>query len=170
MSVLDKVKKTREYVDYIEEHIINVQRCWKELQEKCIGGGFIWLSDDFIFWNINENIKNHDESKLTKEEFTQYRNYFFNADYEERNKADFKKAWDNHLIKNDHHWQTWTQKDYMYDNQKLIYLIENICDWMAMGVKFGDTAKEYYENNKEEIKLPEWAIKEMYRIFEIIYK
>jgi hypothetical protein len=40
---------------------------------------------------------------------------------------------------------------------------------MAMGYEFGDTAQEYYENNKDKIFLPEWAIKEMYKIFEIIY-
>ena len=40
---------------------------------------------------------------------------------------------------------------------------------IAMGYEFGDTAKEYYENNKDKIILPEWAIKEMYKIFEIIY-
>ena len=40
---------------------------------------------------------------------------------------------------------------------------------IAMGYEFGDTVKEYYENNKDKIILPEWAIKEMYKIFEIIY-
>lgn len=42
-------------------------------------------------------------------------------------------------------------------------------DWVAMGFEFGDTARDYYEKNKEEIKLPEWAIKLMYEIFDCIY-
>ena len=79
------------------------------------------------------------------------------------------EGWMHHLGNNPHHWQYWTERDYAYPNQKLIYLIENICDWMAMGYEFGDTAQEYYENNKDKIILPEWAIKEMYKIFEIIY-
>ena len=40
---------------------------------------------------------------------------------------------------------------------------------MAMGYEFGDTAKEYYENNKAKIDLPKWAIDEMYKIFDIVY-
>jgi hypothetical protein len=28
-----------------------------------------------------------------------------------------------------------------------------VVDWEAMSLKFGDTAKEYYLNNKEKIKL-----------------
>jgi len=29
-----------------------------------------------------------------------------------------------------------------------------VLDWMAMGLKFGDTAEEYYENNRDKIKIP----------------
>jgi len=45
----------------------------------------------------------------------------------------------------------------------------NVIDWVAMGFKFNDTAKEYYEKNKHEINLPDWAIKLMYEIFDCIY-
>ena len=78
------------------------------------------------------------------------------------------QAWDHHKSNNDHHWQTWTQEGYGKDN--IIALIHNIIDWVAMGFKFGDTAKEYYEKNKDKIKLPKWAISYMYRIFDLIYK
>ena len=46
----------------------------------------------------------------------------------------------------------------------------NIIDWVAMGFKFGDTARDYYEKNKAEIELPEWAIVLMYKIFDCIYE
>ena len=28
MKVLDEIQKTREYLDYIEEHVLNVKRAW----------------------------------------------------------------------------------------------------------------------------------------------
>ena len=39
-----------------------------------------------------------------------------------------------------------------------------------MGIKFGDTAKSYYEKNKNKINLPEWAEAYIYEIFEKIYE
>ena len=45
----------------------------------------------------------------------------------------------------------------------------NLVDWIAMGFKFNDTAKGYYEKNKSGIELPEWAIELMYKIFDCIY-
>ena len=50
-----------------------------------------------------------------------------------------------------------------------IFLVQMVCDWMAMGVEKGDTVKSYYENNKTEINLPEWAVKLMYQIFDCVY-
>jgi hypothetical protein len=118
-------------------------------------------------------------SKLSPEEFTQYRQYFFPTEEEKREAArmgisskmmfknDFNKAWEHHKKNNPHHWETWTE--YADSSLAEIYLIENIIDWIAMGFKFGDTAKDYYERNKDEIVLPEWAIEYMYDIFECLY-
>ena len=167
--MLELLAKTREYLDYVERHYNNVQKAWKELNEKCKNNGFLWLSDDFIWGTINENVKNHDLSKLSRYEFVQYRQFFYPTSTEIKDKKLMEQGWAHHVENNAHHWQYWTQRDYAYENQALIYFIENICDWMAMGYEFGDTAKEYYENNKDKIILPEWAIKEMYKIFAIIY-
>ncbi len=41
---------------------------------------------------------------------------------------------------------------------------------MAMGYKFGDTARDYYLKNKDKIKLKDWEIKLMNRIFDIVYE
>ena len=38
------------------------------------------------------------------------------------------------------------------DSVKKAY-IEMICDWQAMGYVFGDTANQYYNSNKDTIKL-----------------
>lgn len=163
----ERIAKFREYLDYIERHYDNVQKAWKLINDKC-GSGFRFISDDYVWNCIDQNVKNHDLSKLSAAEFTQYRQYFFPAAYEEKDKDLFNSAWENHKKENPHHWQNWTIQ---FANHPFadIYLVENIVDWVAMGFEFGDTAKSYYEKNKEKINLPDWAIKDMYSIFECIY-
>ena len=164
----EKIKKFREYLDYIEEHYWNVQKAWALINEKCKDKSFRFMYDDFVWHTIDHEVKLHDLSKLSAEEFTQYRQYFFPCSGEIKNKELFNEAWKHHKNYNEHHWQTWTetQKENPYADA---FLIMNIVDWIAMGIKFNDTAKDYYEKNKTEIKLPEWSIKLMYDVFDCIY-
>jgi len=165
--MLEQIKKFREYLDYIEEHYNNVQKAWQLIQDKCDNKfRFIW--DDFAFFSIDANVKAHDLSKLSANEFTQYRQFFFPTDSEIKDKALFEQAWEHHKANNPHHWENWTV-NYAEHPYVDIWLVENIIDWVAMGFKFGDTAKAFYEKNKDKIQLPEWAIKEMYLIFDCIY-
>lgn len=165
--MIEKIRKFREYLDYIEEHYNNVQKAWKLIQKKCKNMHFIY--DDRLFFELDFAIKNHDISKLSEHEFTQYRQFFFPCENEKKDKELMDTAWEHHKINNDHHWQTWTLHGYGSDAKRELALIHNICDWVAMGFKFGDTAKDYYEKNKHEINLPDWAIELMYDIFELIY-
>lgn len=168
-SIKDRIAKFREYLDYFERHYDNVQKAWALINEKCQGKEFRFISDDFVWHFIDAAIKMHDESKLSEHEFTQYRNYFFPAEREMKDKKKFDPAWQHHLKNNDHHWELWTiaAKGDPYAD---IYLVQMICDWIAMGFECGNpNAKEYYEKNKDSIKLPEWAIKLIYQIFDCIY-
>ena len=165
--IKEKITKFREYLDYFERHYDNVQRAWALINDKCQGKGFRFISDDFVWHSIDAAIKMHDESKLSSREFTQYRNYFFTYDGEEKNENAFHAAWNHHLENNEHHWENWTKKgSQMYAD---IFLVQMVCDWVAMGVEKGDTAKSYYEKNKAQINLPEWAVKLMYEIFDCVY-
>ena len=67
MKILEEIKRTREYLDYIEEHILNVEKAWEEVRTKCKDMRFIW--DDFYFWNIDAAVKTHDLSNLSENEF-----------------------------------------------------------------------------------------------------
>lgn len=164
--MLEKIQKFREYLDYIEEHYNNVQESWKLIKEKC-GNEFRFMYDDFCFNTIEQEILTHDMSKLSAEEFTAYRQYFFPAEGEEKDRKAFNKAWENHKECNNHHWQNWTSdKDNPYAD---IYIPLMIADWHAMSIKFGGCARTYYEENKDKIILPEWAVDLMYKIFDKLY-
>jgi hypothetical protein len=82
----------------------------------------------------------------------------------EKDKEEFNAAWENHKEKNPHHWENWTKKEGGW----VCNCVCMVVDWMAMGMKFNDTPREYYEKNKDKIKLPNYAIKFMYKIFELL--
>jgi hypothetical protein len=89
--MIEKINKFREYLDYIEEHYNNVQKAWKLINEKCQNKNFRFISDDFVWHTIDSEVKQHDMSKLSEQEFTQYRQFFFPSKEEEKMK--------NYLIK-----------------------------------------------------------------------
>ena len=163
--------KTREYLNYVERHYNNVQKAWTELNIALNGKGndiSLFLADDCNYFALDSKIKDHDKSKLSVEEFIQYRQYFYPTSNETKNKQQFNSAWENHLKENDHHWQTWVYKHPDKSVFSTMCLIENVCDWMSMGYEFGDTAQEYYEANKYKIQLPEWAVEDLYIIFKCL--
>lgn len=154
-----------EYKKYIDEHIINVNLAWKLYKNELLSP---FKGDEIIQVLVSEQIKNHDKSKYSDEEFEAYRQYFFTADGETKNQELMDKAWEHHKQNNPHHWQVWTKGDYDHYT-KTAYFIENLCDWIAMGFKFDSTAKDYYEKNKDDIKIPIYYIPIMYNIFDRIY-
>jgi hypothetical protein len=165
--VKQKIAKFREYLDYFERHYDNVQRAWALINEKCQNNQFRFIYDDFVWHSIDTAIKGHDESKLSPREFTQYRQYFFSIDGEEKNENAFNAAWNHHLENNEHHWETWVKM--AASPYADVFVVQMVCDWVAMGFEFGDTAQEYYEKNKHKIQIPDWAEKLIYQIFECIY-
>ena len=162
-EMLAQISKTREYLDYIEEHYTNVQTAWETIKAACSDMEF--MHDSSILDILNKEIREHDLSKLSKEEFVQYRQVFFPTDSESYELTD---AWEHHKANNRHHWETWTADMDIENHVRLTCdLIHNIVDWTAMSIKFGNAAREYYEKNK--IKFPKWAIGLMNEIFDRIY-
>lgn len=161
MKALDLIYATRKYLDYIENHILNVEKAWKEITEKCKDMRFVY--DDFYWGSIDHQIKNHDVSKLSEQEFVQYRKAFYPTN--EEPKYDCKEAWQHHYENNSHHWENWTKKEYNNPWEEEMDIVHMIVDWTAMGYNFGDTAQEYFEKNKDKIKIPEIHERFMYEIF-----
>lgn len=165
MAALPIIAKTREYLDYVERHILNIQRAWVEIQEKC-QIPCVW--DDYRFWSLNAAVQEHDLSKLGPEEFTQYRKTFYPAESEE--KAELGEAWEHHKETNPHHWENWTSKEYHNPYEAEMHCTHMVIDWLAMSYEFGDTPRSYYEKNKDKIKLPDWAVKYISAIFDQLEK
>ena len=64
-----------------------------------------------------------------------------------------KQHWKN----NRHHWQA-RQFDVCEANltkEQILDCLENVLDWMAMGYAFNDRPYQFYEKNKNTIKLPQ---------------
>ena len=165
--MIEKIRKTREYLDYLEEHYNNVQKAFKLVAEKCKDMRFIY--DDFYYWSLRTAVENHDDSKMSPEEFIAYRKHFFpvNAEEKKESREDAEKAIDHHYKNNMHHWQSWVP--YVDRHHIEIDVAHNFIDWIAMGFQHGDTALEYYEKNKHKINLPAWTEKFFYDICKRVY-
>ena len=154
--ILKKLKiklKERAYKNYIVAHQMAIYDAFVEMV-MCEELRYLW--DDQEFYNkMIDRIAAHDNSKFSEEEFEAYRKYFYPIDEKEKSevKDAFDKAWQHHLECNDHHWQH--RKDSTeFTEETQLAILENVCDWMAMGYVFGDRPYEYYEEHKEAITLP----------------
>ena len=95
----------------------------------------------------------HDLSKLSGSEFLPYAKYFYKNKI--NHKHEFEMAWRHHYYNNPHHWQYWLSRDEKKEPAEIPYkyIKQMVVDWEAMSLKFGDTAKDYYLKNKNDIKL-----------------
>lgn len=149
-----KRKQVKNYKNYISEHRCNVLKAYFEMKDckeiyRCGG--------DELLKRLKLRVMFHDLSKYSEEEFEPYRKNFFpvNEQEKQQNKLEFEKAWEHHWQNNSHHWQhRQTKTTFSTDNiEDVLDVLENVCDWMAMGYKFNDRPYQYYEKNKDTIVL-----------------
>ncbi len=152
------------YINYYFNHTYNVVLAWKDIQLILIENKII---DEVEYNKINSLIIWHDNSKISKEEFLGYGLKFFPVDNNAKNDELFKEAWEHHKENNLHHHQS---LKYYQGKYKKCYLIEMICDWIAMGWETGSLAQEYYEQNKNKIELTNEDKKIIEDIFLLINK
>jgi len=141
--------KDGEYISYISEHISNVKSVFTGLARTN-------ELDDFEVEFIGKIIDKHDESKYQVDEFNGYRQFFFPVDGEEKDKSHFLVAWNLHQKRNPHHWQFWImwkpEGGHALD-MPFEYVIEMLCDWSAMSIKFNNIVSEWYNENKGKMLL-----------------
>ena len=143
-------RKELEYNIYLDTHRANVKYAYIKYLNVLIEA--LGLSENDVD-KLDLRVENHDKSKYSYEEYDGYRAHFFPID-EEKGFADsaFENAWRHHYQYNDHHWEYY----------KTIYgcceipkpaLAELILDWIAMSMNPSSKAYDYYEKNKDKIKL-----------------
>jgi len=96
------IQKTREYLDYLEEHFKNIERAFEEVVNALDGTPII--GDDFAYWNMLHNdVRYHDISKFSEEEFVAYRAKFYPVIETPELYNCFEPAWENHKKENTRH-------------------------------------------------------------------
>ena len=179
--ILEKIKKTREYLDYVEEHYNNVQKAfdmflkrvdkvqelynkdkekYKDMYCNKYYDVVLYIADDWRYEALRQSVLEHDLSKLSHEEFIPYREHFFNIDNKEKELStlSFEKAWQHHKETNEHHWQNRTYYHKPIKGQELLWLqeiIHNVLDWVAMAIKFNEPFDGYYNKNKSNMVFKE---------------
>jgi hypothetical protein len=145
MKGIELINKTRQYLDYLEEHLKNVEKAYTVVKSACF--------DLFNDWDgLYADISEHDLSKFSKEEFTDYRCFYFTA-YFESKPANIDEAWNAHLNANGtHHPQS-----AFYDDTSRKSILHTVIDLTAMGYTFGATAQEYYQSHREEFPFTDMA-------------
>jgi hypothetical protein len=148
MKGQDYIDSSRKYLDYIEEHLINVAKAFSELSDACdgkeawVGYDSEWYASEW--YAMRHDVEHHDLSKFSKEEFVQYRDNFFAVNDKDKENSDFDKAWENHKAENHHHHET---AENYYD------LVHMVIDWVAMSYKFKDNPRNFYEKTKPKMDL-----------------
>lgn len=149
-----RIEKEREYFAYIEQHIKTVQSVWLALQEHLTD--YYWL-DDCYYYIIDDRISRHDQSKYYSCEFGGYRQFFYPVNENEKNIIAFNHARNHHQKTNDHHWEYWLLIGSSGKIEALKMdepcIIEMLCDWTAMSVKFKNIPSKWFDANKEKMVL-----------------
>ncbi len=145
------------YERYLQEHIANVAEAWQYIQAKLNNEPFV--VDDYLRLQISDLIDKHDASKYGEEEFDPYRRYFYPTPDDvdkDRIQRDYDKAWIHHYTNNPHHWEYWALYDEDKERETLRfvrdnYIVERICDWMAMSKQQHNGMLDWYKANKKDM-------------------
>ena len=141
------IRNLKCFVHYVN-HTFYVFLAWKAICEELWNRGMLTEKE---FEKTNKNIMWHDQSKMDKGEWEPYAERFCGEKVDDEVKARFKEAVREHKSKNLHHFES--LKDYKGDDWRC-YIVELVCDYIAMGWEFNNYILDYYASVKEKIELP----------------
>lgn len=157
----DSMKESKEkYTEYINNHIKNVKEAYKTAIDafKNVFPEIYTNAGLGHLYQLEENLQKHDKSKFDDYEFWAYAMRFFpikddNVD-SEKIKNNFQLAWLHHIHNNPHHPAYWALIDdgevVIFDMPD-IYIIEMLCDWMAMSKYYGTTTIDYWNSDSAKM-------------------
>lgn len=144
------------YKDYLAKHRQGVKDNYYDIMLPILEDEGI---DEEVLSRIEELIKIHDASKDDSPEFEAYSEYYYDKKNHSRSSEEYNQAWNHHQKSNPHHWQYWCLINDVDEPQlqpldmPLEYVIEMLCDWQSAGHHYGNTAYEWYEQQKDKMLL-----------------
>lgn len=130
--IKEELKDYSKYDEYLINHISSVQKAYD-----------ILIENNIIKYDkyLEEQIKNHDKSKYSEEEYDAYYERFYGKNKNNKDDdLDFKYAWLHHQHNNPHHWQYWCLlednggREYESLEMPYNYVVEMICDWLSFSI------------------------------------
>ena len=164
-DALERNNKQKEYLHYINEHIGFVNKAFRLYFLPLLDKNFIStkISDEELkdaIRKCQEHIQYHDNSKYEEDEFEQYRLAYYptteeasrGEEFQEYVKQISEEAWAHHYKSNPHHPAYWIDENNVIKDMTLDYIIEMICDWEAMSMKFKQDSINWYKNDADKEK------------------
>lgn len=152
MIIIEQEDRSPEYDEYIDTHIDNVVKAWKEILRSAV-------DDRDVVNNVDFTIDSHDASKREPIEYEPYLNHFYpvnGGDIPDED-PEFDKAWLNHIRNNPHHWQHWVlirdSGGIVGIDMPMEAICEMLCDWSSFQFTGKGTANEWYKKNKDKMIL-----------------
>ena len=156
---LERIKKEKEYYNYIVKHIENVKEALNRYFIPLLDRNNICntVSDDELFSAIecvSNRVDLHDSSKFLDDEFDSYRAKYYPTANESKGDAEYialvndkyQDAWKHHYSNNPHHPEYWIDaKTNTPRDMSLDAIVEMICDWEACSTMFGTATPEWYK-------------------------
>ena len=163
-SILQIIKRLYEskspddqYEEYLQTHVQGVHEVYTDVLRPVLEEEGI--SED-ILSKIDYLIDHHDDSKRSPEEWSAYRDHFYDPENNPRSHdLKFNLAWNHHQKSNPHHWNYWVLINDVDDPQvealemPFEYVIEMLCDWQSAGHHYGNTAYDWYQKQKSKMIL-----------------
>lgn len=148
-----------QYEEYITKHRQGVEDVYKEIMKPLLIEEGV---DEEILAEIQVLVETHDASKYGKEEWEPYRDHFYDPEKNPKSgSVSYDHAWNHHQKSNPHHWQYWCLINDVDSPQvqpldmPLQYIIEMLCDWQSAGNHYGNTAYDWYSQQKDKMILSE---------------
>lgn len=158
------------YFNYINEHIENVKNAYYKIKNILIRKNTSLNNESLIstLEYLDKIIQFHDSSKYEDAEFDAYRRKFYPTSLEKKDNENedimkevdenFELAWQHHYKNNNHHPKHWVDiedgkpiSDMKKHDMDFSCIIEMICDWEAMSMKFhGNTIDWFLHKSKDE--------------------
>lgn len=164
-----RLEKEQEYLDYIKEHIDFVNKAFDIYMLNILNMNNIstLVSDEDLkgaIGRLHPLIPTHDASKFSDSEFDGYRMKWYatkaelskmaeDKEFEQIVSDRYDKCWEHHYKVNEHHPKHWVDSETgIAQDMSLDAIIEMLCDWEAMSLKFNTSTLKWYENDAKDEK------------------